>query len=77
MNRLMAIGPTALHLMGAPLPEEGDGRMLAHRFEEGTDLCRRPVAAEASAARLNNVKSYTPEELAQIEQQLKDLGVME
>ncbi len=37
------IAPTALHILGLPVPDEVDGRVLTEAFEEGSELARRPV----------------------------------
>ncbi len=37
------VAPTALHILGLPVPEEVDGDVLSRAFEEGSELARRPV----------------------------------
>lgn len=73
---LMDIAPTVVHLMGAPVPEEADGKVLLDLFEPEAELrwrgvAYRPVGIEAEAG-----EAYSAEEQALIEKQLRDLGYL-
>jgi len=77
--RILDIAPTVLHLLGLPVPEHMDGRVLVEAFEENY-LDLHPVrSAEAMVPgglqMTQNV--YSEEEAAKIEQRLGDLGYLE
>jgi len=74
--RLIDIAPTALHLAGAPVPEEADGRVLLDLFEEGSEAHRRPIRREPSGLAGEVGEAYTEQELEQVEKQLRDLGYL-
>jgi len=73
---LMDIAPTVLHLAGAPVPEEADGRVLLDLFEEGSEPRRRSIQREPAELAQEAGEAYTEEELAQVEKQLRDLGYL-
>jgi predicted AlkP superfamily phosphohydrolase/phosphomutase len=73
---LMDIAPTVLHLLGVPVPEEADGRVLLDLFSDNAEPGRRPVAREAALGGQIVEQAYTDEEMEQIERQLRDLGYL-
>jgi predicted AlkP superfamily phosphohydrolase/phosphomutase len=73
---LMDIAPTVLHLVEAPVPKEADGQVLLDLFEEGSELQHRPVVQEPAGIGQGAKETYTAEELAQIEKQLRNLGYL-
>ncbi len=73
---LMDIAPTVLHLLGLPVPAEADGHVLLSLFEETSPPRIRPVQYESLAPHTETGTAFTPEEQAQIEQQLRDLGYL-
>ncbi len=73
---LMDIAPTVLHLLGVPVPEETDGRVLLDLFSEDAEPRRRPVARETALGGRSGGQAYTDEEMEQIEKQLRDLGYL-
>jgi arylsulfatase A-like enzyme len=77
---LLDIAPTVLHLLGVPVPDDLDGRVLTELLEPASPL---PVLEPALAAAQTNGThasafdaSYTPEEDAAIQQRLADLGYL-
>jgi len=77
---LLDIAPTVLHLLGVPVPDDMDGRVLTELLEPASPL---PVLEPALAAVQTNGthsaaidSSYTPEEDAAIQQRLADLGYL-
>jgi len=77
---LLDIAPTVLHLLGVPVPDDMDGRVLTELLEPASAL---PVLEPALAAVQTNGthpaeidSSYTPEEDAAIQQRLADLGYL-
>ncbi|MDQ7028785.1 MAG: alkaline phosphatase family protein [Ardenticatenia bacterium] len=73
---LMDIAPTVLHLAGAAVPEEADGRVLLDLFDEESEPRRRPIQREPVGLAAEAGEAYTEEELAQVEKQLRDLGYL-
>ncbi len=74
--RLLDVIPTVLHLAGAPVPEEADGRVLLDLFEAGSPPRRRPVRRVRLGEGGVEESGYTEEEQAQVEKQLRDLGYL-
>jgi predicted AlkP superfamily phosphohydrolase/phosphomutase len=80
---LLDIAPTVLHLLGVPVPDDMDGRVLTELLEPATPLSSPlPILAPAFAAEQTNRSSvpvdssYTEEEEAAIQQRLADLGYL-
>jgi predicted AlkP superfamily phosphohydrolase/phosphomutase len=72
---LLDLAPTILHLLGVPVPEDMDGRVLTEILNP--DLV--PVVAEAVVAAHAvpaNGEAYSEEEDAAIQQRLADLGYL-
>jgi len=75
--RLVDMAPTILHLMGQPVPEDMDGRVLEELFEPAF-ITRNPIqvrVAELSGG--GQSAQYTAEEAAVVEERLKALGYIE
>jgi predicted AlkP superfamily phosphohydrolase/phosphomutase len=79
--RLVDLAPTLLYLLGLPVPEDMDGKVLQeamdasslhHRNEEG-----RPVMGSAATVVATDEYGYSAEEEAQVEARLKNLGYLE
>jgi len=78
--RIVDLAPTVLHLMGCPVPEDMDGRVLAEalageaRAGEGLE----PALAQAAEAVATEQDVYvlSPDEEAEIEARLKGLGYL-
>jgi arylsulfatase A-like enzyme len=76
---LLDIAPTALHLMGIPIPEESDGEVLLRIYAENAEPRRRPVERDQVGPygpTGDPGTVYTEEELRQVEKQLRDLGYL-
>jgi predicted AlkP superfamily phosphohydrolase/phosphomutase len=79
---LLDIAPTALHLLGVPVPADMDGRVLAEILDPA--LAPAPIAPAPAAAPANgdaagpavDTSGYTAEEDAAIQQRLADLGYL-
>jgi predicted AlkP superfamily phosphohydrolase/phosphomutase len=75
---LVDAAPTFLHLLGAAIPEDLDGRVVREAFREGSDphgrpeRTARPLAVERAPSRRN-----TEEEEEQIREHLRGLGYMD
>ncbi|GAP62477.1 hypothetical protein ARMA_0900 [Ardenticatena maritima] len=73
---LMDIAPTVLHMLGFPVPEEMDGRVLLDLFTEESAIRRRPVTYAATAVHEGAGEAFSEEDQAYIEKQLRDLGYL-
>jgi arylsulfatase A-like enzyme len=71
---LLDIAPTVLHLLGVPVPEDMDGRVLDEllRPELRGDIRKQ----EAVAAAVSAENDYDQDEDALIQQRLADLGYL-
>ncbi|MFP4323790.1 MAG: alkaline phosphatase family protein [Anaerolineales bacterium] len=72
---LMDIAPTVLHLLGQPVPEDMDGRVLTEALlPERRDVSYAPVRDEATSDQRQ--AEYTAAEEAELMQHLHDLGYL-
>jgi predicted AlkP superfamily phosphohydrolase/phosphomutase len=74
---LLDIAPTILHLLGVPVPDDMDGRVLSEILDPA--LAPAPVQPEpvaVAAAEAPSASGYTEEEDAEIQQRLADLGYL-
>ncbi|MBN1953731.1 MAG: alkaline phosphatase family protein [Anaerolineae bacterium] len=70
--RIVDLAPTILHVMGLPVPDDMDGRVLTSIL--ATD---RPVAYEqASPAEASADSALSAEDLAEVEERLRALGYL-
>ncbi len=76
--RLIDLAPTLLHLLGVPVPEDMDGKVLVDVF--GPEfLASHPVRTGGAAGTSSQDPSsgYTTEETSKIEERLQALGYIE
>jgi predicted AlkP superfamily phosphohydrolase/phosphomutase len=76
--RIMDMAPTILHLLGEPIPDDMDGRVLTEMFDS-THLERYPVRYRTAgpAGPATDTESYSDEESEMIRKRLQDLGYLE
>jgi predicted AlkP superfamily phosphohydrolase/phosphomutase len=77
--RLVDLAPTILALMGLPVPQEMDGRVLTELFSDVTvpGISSPPVADDGRRPAANESESgYSPEEAAWVEKRLRSLGYL-
>jgi predicted AlkP superfamily phosphohydrolase/phosphomutase len=76
--RLIDIAPTILHLLGVPVPEDIDGKVLAGAFQPDF-LAARPIqsGAVSGISTTDRPSGYTDEESAKVEERLQALGYLE
>jgi len=75
--RLIDMAPTILYLMGQPVPEDMDGRVLEELFEPAF-IAANPVQVGGSAGLdAEQGAQYSDEEAAIVEERLKALGYIE
>jgi predicted AlkP superfamily phosphohydrolase/phosphomutase len=77
-SHLIDIAPTILHLLGVPVPEDMDGKVLASAFRPDF-LAEHPVKAGAASGTSEGDRptGYTEEESAKVEERLQALGYLE
>jgi predicted AlkP superfamily phosphohydrolase/phosphomutase len=81
---LLDVAPTVLHLLGVPVPDDMDGRVLTELLEPARAVSiTAPVREPSFAAALSGGTSvasaefaYTEDEDAEIQQRLADLGYL-
>src|ERR1043166_7860431 len=76
--RLIDIGPTILHLLDVPVPEDMDGKVLASAFQPDF-LAAQPVRSGAASgtSATDRPSGYSDEEAAKVEERLQALGYLE
>jgi predicted AlkP superfamily phosphohydrolase/phosphomutase len=76
--QLMDLAPTLLHLLGVPVPEDMDGKVLARAFRPDF-LAAHPIRAGAASGTsgTDRPSGYTDEESAKVEERLQALGYLE
>ncbi len=75
--RITDVTPTILHLMGLPVPDRMDGRVLQDVFAEGSEPACRPVTHESvNGSREKEATGYSPEEELQVKERLHQLGYL-
>jgi predicted AlkP superfamily phosphohydrolase/phosphomutase len=76
--QIVDIAPTLLHLLGVPVPEDMDGKVLTGVFNPefvSTHAVRSGIASGTSEA--SHSSGYTDEESAKVEERLQALGYLE
>ncbi|MBC2713704.1 MAG: hypothetical protein HF978_00135 [Desulfobacteraceae bacterium] len=72
---IIDIAPTALHIMGEPVPVDMDGQVLKEIFKSGSVEDRQPAYEGESMSGENDFK-FTDTEKSMIEKRLRDLGYL-
>jgi hypothetical protein len=75
--RLIDMAPTILYLLGQPVPEDMDGRVLQELFEPAFTAANRVQFGGAPRYDAEQGTHYSAEEAAIVEERLKDLGYIE
>jgi hypothetical protein len=71
------MAPTILHLMGQPVPEDMDGRVLEELFEPAFIVANRVEVGGSEGLDGGQGTQYSDEEAAIVEERLKALGYIE
>jgi arylsulfatase A-like enzyme len=76
--QLIDLAPTLLYLLGVPVPEDMDGKVLTSAFRPDF-LTAHPVrAGDASGtSETRHSSGYTEEESAKVEERLRALGYVD
>jgi hypothetical protein len=75
--RLIDMAPTILYLMGQPVPEDMDGRVLEELFEPAFIEANRVQVGGSAGLDAEQGAQYSDEEAAIVEERLKGLGYIE
>ena len=74
---LLDIAPTILHLLGVPVPDDTDGRVLSEILKpEFAAAATRADPVAVAVAEAPTASGYTEEEDAEIQRRLADLGYL-
>jgi arylsulfatase A-like enzyme len=72
--RIYDVAPTLLYLMGEPVPDDMDGRVLTEIISEDYLLDNPIEFLQADESSQQNTMQYSDEENAEIIESLKNLG---
>jgi predicted AlkP superfamily phosphohydrolase/phosphomutase len=76
--KLIDIAPTLLYLLGVPVPEDMDGKVLSSVFRPEFLAAHPLQTGDASGvSETNRTSGYTDEESAKVEERLRALGYLE
>jgi predicted AlkP superfamily phosphohydrolase/phosphomutase len=75
--RLIDMAPTILYLMGQPVPEDMDGRVLEELFDPAFVAANRVQVGSSADLDTGRAGEYSAEEAAIVEERLKALGYIE
>jgi len=75
--RLIDIAPTILYLLGVPIPEDFDGKVLEDALRPEVLRTKAVRGAASSVAPRESVNGYSDEEAAKVEERLQALGYLE
>lgn len=73
---LVDIAPTALHMLGNPIPTDMDGKVL-QIFNQSSDLRREPNYRKPLTSTLSSTKISEKEASEEVKEKLKDLGYLD
>jgi predicted AlkP superfamily phosphohydrolase/phosphomutase len=71
------IAPTIMYLLGEPVPQDFEGRVLVEAIDSGRLDTRPPEYGEAAEVVLPAERSYSAEEGGEVESRLRSLGYIE
>jgi predicted AlkP superfamily phosphohydrolase/phosphomutase len=75
---LIDIAPTVLYLLGVPVPEDLDGKVLTNALQSDFLAAHRVQAGDASGiSQTDRSSGYTEEESTKVEERLRALGYLE
>ena len=74
--RILDLAPTILHLLGMPVPDQMDGRVLTEALDAvlADRVPWQPI--EPGPARTPDTSDYTPEDEEAVRRRLEDLGYL-
>ena len=76
--QLIDLAPTLLYMLGVPVPEDMDGKVLSSVFRPEFLAAHPLQTGDASGiSEANRTSGYTDEESAKVEDRLRALGYLE
>jgi predicted AlkP superfamily phosphohydrolase/phosphomutase len=75
--RLWDVAPTILACLGLPVPDDMDGVVLQNLFTEPLAVQTAEVEASPPSVDVSHTTTYSPSDVHDIEQRLRDLGYLE
>ena len=76
-TRITDLAPTILHILGVPVPEDIDGRVLRQIFDSGSQYADRQVAYQGPSAIAKEERVYSKKDETKIKKRLEALGYIE
>ncbi len=70
------IAPTILHIMGIPVPDDMDGKVLTQSFDDTSALAGEVEFQKATGYSIRTQKKTTDEEERELQRRLRDLGYL-
>jgi arylsulfatase A-like enzyme len=70
--RILDLAPTILHMMGLPVPDDMDGRVLTEALSTSHPVEHRPASPEGGDA----AAGLSAEETTEVEDRLRALGYL-
>jgi len=74
---IIDLTPTVLHILGVPIPEDLDGRILKEIFMDDSEYSKKQVSYQAPSIIEARKKAYSKEEEEKIKNRLEALGYIE
>jgi predicted AlkP superfamily phosphohydrolase/phosphomutase len=71
------VAPTAMYLLGEPIPVEFEGRLLVEAIDPARLDAQPPDYAERQEVALQSAQGYRADDLGEVEGRLRDLGYIE
>lgn len=71
------VAPTAMYLLGEPIPDDFEGRLLEEAIDPARLDGKPPEYAERADVAQQAAQDYRAEDLDEVEGRLRDLGYIE
>ncbi|MFQ6088997.1 MAG: alkaline phosphatase family protein [Candidatus Methanofastidiosia archaeon] len=75
--KIIDVMPTILHIMGVPIPDDVDGRVLREIFKKDSEIYKREIKYEKSKEIEREKHEFSDEDEKVVRERLKGLGYLE